>query len=75
MGDHLGLLNEALEAPDVAQRGYYGSMRSVGRIVPQPRREGMTAACLTIYEKRVSSLVTNGPESKMQRQLVSTMQS
>lgn len=51
------------------------AVRSVGRTVAQPRWEGMTAACLTIYEKRVSSLVSNGPESKMQRQLVSTMQS
>lgn len=34
-----------------------------------PRREGMT-----IYEKAVSSLFTNGPERKMQRQVVSTMQ-
>ena len=41
----------------------------------RPRREGMAAACVTTYEKRVSSLSTNGPERKMQRQAVSTMQS
>lgn len=40
-----------------------------------PRREGMTAECVIIYEKTVSSLFTNGPEKKMQRQVVSTMQS
>lgn len=51
------------------------AVRRLGRKVPQPRQAGMTAACLTIYEKRVSSLFTNGPESKMQRQVVSTMQS
>lgn len=33
------------------------------------------AACVTTYEKRVSSLFANGPERKMQRQVVSTMQS
>jgi len=43
--------------------------------VSRPRREGMTAECVTIYEKTVSSLFTNGPEKKMQRQVVSTMQS
>lgn len=37
--------------------------------------EGITAACVTTYERGFPSLFANGPERKMQRQVVSTMQS
>lgn len=45
-----------------------------GGSASQPRWEGMTAVRLSVYEKGVPSLFTNEPESKMKRQVASTMQ-
>lgn len=76
VGNHLGLLGMKPGGPWCCPaRLLYAAVRRVGRSVSRPRREGMTAECVTIYEKTVSSLFTNGPEKKMQRQVVSTMQS
>lgn len=63
-------------APGAAQRGNLrAAVRRVGEVSVPAQTGGDHSGMRDYQEKRVSSLFANGPERKMQRQVVSTMQS